>query len=117
MNKNEKQIKPMLCPVCGEFYFPKLFDYEIEFGETPNDVQCFHCGWYYDLEQLADPDLENQSNAMSFNQYKAWYQDKLKENPKYDYSEEHCPPPAPHMCPVCGEYEFPEESSYDICPS
>ena len=72
MNKNEKQIKPMLCPVCGEFYFPKLFDYEIEFGETPNDVQCFHCGWYYDLEQLADPDLENQSNTMSFNQYKAW---------------------------------------------
>ncbi|MCD8036061.1 MAG: hypothetical protein LUE88_01570 [Clostridiales bacterium] len=22
---------------------------------------------------------------------------------------------AKHKCPVCGQYEFPEEGSYDIC--
>ncbi len=21
-----------------------------------------------------------------------------------------------HPCPVCGQYEFPEEDSYDVCP-
>lgn len=21
-----------------------------------------------------------------------------------------------HKCPICGQYEFPEENSFDICP-
>lgn len=116
MNKKEKQIKPMLCPVCGKFYFSELNSDEIELGETPNSVQCSSCGWFYDLEQTNDPDLKNQSNEMSLNEYKVWYQNKVKENPKYDYFEEHIPESIPHKCPVCGEYEFPFECSYDICP-
>ena len=43
-------------------------------------------------------------------------ENKLKENPDYDYSDEHRPAPVPHKCPVCGEYEFPNILSSDICP-
>lgn len=83
MDKNAKQIKPMLCPVCGEFYFTKLDDVDREqLGLTPNTTQCTRCGWFYDLEQVADPNLGNQANEMSLNQYKAWYKGKIKGNPK-----------------------------------
>lgn len=51
MNTKEKQIKPMLCPVCGEFYFSELDENELKFGRKPSDVYCHKCGWHYDLEQ------------------------------------------------------------------
>ena len=71
MDKSLKQIKPMLCPVCGRFYFSELTDVDIEqLRMTPNTTQCSRCGWFYDLEQVANPDLEHESNEMSLNQYK-----------------------------------------------
>ena len=46
MDKNLKQIKPMLCPVCGKFYFSELTDVDIEqLNMTPNTTQCDKCGW------------------------------------------------------------------------
>lgn len=116
MNKNEKQIKPMLCPVCGEFYFTKINRIELELGYKPSDKCCSVCGWRYDLEQTKDPDLKNQANSLSLNEYKADYEKKRSENPDYNYLEMNAPAPARHKCPVCGEYTFEDVDSYDICP-
>lgn len=92
MDTKTKQIKPMMCPVCGRFYFDKLNEDELKAGETPNETQCSRCGWYYDLEQTKDPSLKKQSNEMSLREYKEWYRKKIAENPKWDYFEEHMPP-------------------------
>ena len=117
MDKNLKQIKPMDCPVCDKFYFSKLNDVDIEqLGLTPNTTQCRMCGWFYDLEQVANPNLKHQSNEMSLNEYKEWYKNKIKENPKWEYYQDFIGDPEPHKCPVCGEYEFKDVLSYDICP-
>ena len=117
MDKNLKQIKPMLCPVCGKFYFTELLDFEIEqHGATPNTTQCRKCGWFYDLEQVADPNHKNESNEMSLNEYRAWYKTKIKENRKWEYYLDFIGDPEPHLCPVCGEYEFKDSLSSDICP-
>lgn len=116
MDKTLKQIKPMLCPICGKFYFSELSEDEIDDGETPNTTQCSKCGWFYDLEQVANPDLKNESNKMSLNQYKEWYKQKIKENPKWEYYLDFVGKPEPHVCPVCGEYTFKSILSYDICP-
>ncbi len=116
MDKNQKQIKPMDCPVCKRFYFDELNERELESGETPNEQQCTRCGWYYDLEQLADPNLKNQSNKMSLNEYKEWYKQKRKEKRNWTYYIENMPPKKPVKCPVCGEYTFKNKLDYDICP-
>lgn len=117
MDKNLKQIKPMLCPVCGKFYFSELNDTDTkQLGLTPNTTQCRRCGWYYDLEQLKNPDLENQSNTMSLNQYHKWYKEKTKENKDWQYYLDFIGKPEPHKCPVCGEYTFKDALSSGICP-
>ena len=117
MDKNLKQIKPLLCPVCGKFYFSELTYVAIEqLGMTPNTTQCRKCGWFYDLEQVENPDLEHQSNKMSLNQYKEWYKNKIKENAKWEYYLDFVGDPEPHKCPVCGEYMFKDSLSSDICP-
>lgn len=116
MNKEKKQIKPMICPVCGKFYFSELTDDEIESGESPNSVQCSICGWYYDLEQLENPDLVAQSNELSLNQFIKKYKETIKINPKFVFSEAKHPEAKPHKCPVCGEYSFADKDTYDICP-
>ena len=93
MDKININFKPMMCPICDEMYFsgPNKNSYDEEIEEYLNgEVQCSHCGWIYDLHQA--------------------------ENPDYDYSEEHMPEPKPHKCPICGEYEFADELSSDICP-
>lgn len=113
--KNE-QIKPMLCPVCAEFYFSKLDKVELEMGISPNSIQCRHCGWYYDLEQTNNPDLKDQTNKLSLNEFKKEYLKKIEKNPNYDYFEENMPLPVAHQCPVCNEYTFSDEDSYEICP-
>ena len=114
-----KNFKPMMCPICDEMYFsePNEDSYEEELEEYLNgEVQCRHCGWIYDLNQFENPDSHEGFNKLSLNEYKKEYEEKIKENPNYDYFEEHKPSPKPHKCPVCGEYEFEDEHSYDICP-
>ncbi|MBQ9457933.1 MAG: hypothetical protein IJU64_05475 [Bacilli bacterium] len=107
----------MDCPVCGKFHFSELSDvYTEQLGLRPNDVQCRECGWFYDEEQFANPNLEGRSNQLSLSQYREWYAAKIAENPKWEYYVEQAGDPEPHRCPVCGEYEFGDTLSYDICP-
>ncbi len=113
-----KKFKPMNCPICGEVYFSEpLEDFKEEEMAMYNngEAYCQHCGWVYDLDQAENPTLKEGFNKLSLNEYKEWYANKLKENPNYDYFEEHRPSPIPHKCPVCGEYEFEDENSHDIC--
>ncbi len=116
MANNLKQLKAMSCPVCDNFYFTELTEEELNNGETPNQQQCSMCGWFYDLEQTTNPNLEHKSNEMSLNQYKKWYQNKIIENPNWKYYQDFIGNPEPHKCPVCGEYTFKDTLSYDICP-
>ena len=109
-------FKPMICPVCGKFHFSEPQD-ELDTEEYLNGgARCFKCGWIYDLNQAENPDLKNGFNEMSLVEFKKWYEEKIKDNPNYDYLEENMPAPVPHKCPVCGEYEFEGVNSYDICP-
>lgn len=114
-----KRFKPMICPICGEIYFSEpLEDFKEEEMEKYNNgnVQCQKCGWIYDLDQFENPDSHDGFNELSLNEYKNEYEEKIKVNPNYDYFEEHKPNQTPHKCPVCGEYEFEDDNSYDICP-
>lgn len=106
-----EKFKPMECPVCKKFYFTDLQE-----GDTEDDIFCTECGWGYDLSQVKDPNLKNGRNEMSLNEYKAWYKQQIKQNPKYRYFDQLIPDPVPHKCPICGKYEFEDESSFDICP-
>ena len=103
--------QPMECPVCGKFYFSELQE-----GEDISHLQCSKCGWIYDYEQAVNRDQKSGRNAQSVNEYVQWYQNKLAENPEYDYSDEHRPPKKAHQCPVCGKHMFKERDSFDICP-
>ena len=114
-----KKFKPMPCPICGEIDFSEpLDDFKEEEMEMYQNgrAYCQHCGWIYDFDQYKNPDLKNGFNELSLNEYKKWFENKIKEKPDYDYFDEHLPNPIPHMCPVCGEYEFEDEHSFDICP-
>lgn len=112
------QVEEMLCPVCGKMRFTPLRWDEIYQNITPSDVYCQYCGWHYDHEQNESPDLKNRANSMSLNEYKEWYIKKLFDNPDYCYFDEVTDNyiPVPHKCPVCGKYEFEDESCYDVCP-
>lgn len=103
--------QPMACPVCGKFYFAELQD-----GDDVSRLQCSKCGWLYDYEQAANPELKKGNNVQSVNEYRMWYEKVIAENPKYDYSDEHCPPSEPHQCPVCGKHIFKDRDSFAICP-
>jgi len=119
MDKIVKRFMPMSCPVCDGMYFsgPNKDSYEEEINEyLSGKIQCAHCGWVYDFDQVENPNLKEGFNELSLIEYKEWYANKVKENPDYDYTEENMPAPIPHNCPVCGEYEFPDELSSDICP-
>lgn len=109
----------MLCPVCGEMYFsgPHKDDYEQEIQEYLNgEVQCSHCGWIYELEQIKEPDTYIGFNDKTLNEYKKWYEDKIKENPNYDFLEENLLDPVPYICPICGKHEFETHGYCEICP-
>ena len=112
------QIEKCVCPVCGKFEFEPLAWDDIYCGTTPSDVYCMSCGWHYSPEQEKSTELENGANAMSLKEYRAWYAEKIAVNPNYSYFEEMTENyvPTPHKCPVCGKYEFADESCYDICP-
>ena len=122
MDKIKKRFKPMNCPICGEMYFssPNKFHkdiYEEELKEYLNgEVQCRHCGWIYDLDQFENPDSHEGFNKLSLNEYKKEFEEKIRLNPSYDFLEENKGDPEPHMCPVCGEFEYADILSCDICP-
>lgn len=118
-----KRFKAMDCPICGEFHFSgpnKSLSKEGLEEELANYERgayyCFHCGWIYDLFQAENPDSHDGHNIMSLNEYREWFKAKTAENANYDWWEENKPAPTPHKCPVCGEYEFEDESCNDICP-
>jgi len=113
---NSEQVKSMLCPVCGEFYFSELSQDELDEGVSPNSIQCTHCGWFYDLDQLTDNNLANKTNTLCLLDYKNQYMEKVSLNPKYDYLEENQQKPEAHLCPVCGEHKFKDTSSFEVCP-
>lgn len=112
------QIEEMDCPVCKKMRFAPLRWDEIYCGVTPSDVHCQYCGWRYDLAQTEKPDLKTSANEMSLNEYRAWYAKKIAEDQNYTYFDEMTDQyvPIPHKCPVCGKYEFEDESCYNICP-
>ena len=119
MDKVNKKFRAMICPVCDGMFFsgPRKDSYDKDMEEYVNgEVRCSHCGWIYDLLQADNPDSQDGFNKMSVNEYKQWFTNKIKENPNYDYLEENLPQPTPHKCPVCGEYEFADKLSSDICP-
>lgn len=109
---NVKNYAEMDCPVCHEFHFSELDESDIEIYDF---IQCPHCGWKCDLEQTRDKNLENGTNELSLNKYRAWFKNKLKEDPNYDYQEDNYDPEA-HMCPVCGKHKFSDVGSFEICP-
>jgi hypothetical protein len=114
-----KKFKPMLCPICEGFYFskPSKDNYEEELQEyISGEVQCRHCGWIYELEQVRNPETYIGYNKVTLIEYKKEYEEKIKENPDYDYLNENMPDPVPHMCPVCGKYEIEDYGYSEICP-
>ena len=112
-----KNFKPMECPICHQYYFSDDTDLEKEDPEYEGkeDDYCLHCGWKYDLYQIEHPDEPNLTNELSLNDYKKWFQSRIDENPKYDYTEDNYTM-TPHICPICGKYEFKDTDSHDICP-
>ncbi|MBQ9221488.1 CPCC family cysteine-rich protein [Succinivibrio sp.] len=109
---NLKEFKSMMCPVCGKLYFTKHNDPNVE---NILGYKCHFCGWKYDLDQTEDPNLKNGNNEMSLNEYREWYQEQLKKDPDFDFTESNYQPKA-HICPVCGKHVFTSESSFEICP-
>lgn len=102
----------MMCPVCGKFEFTELQETDLLFRD---EMQCSICGWKYDQRQHEDHDLKNGLNELSLNEYQAWYKQKIKENPDFDFQDENYQAAA-HMCPVCHHYQFEDENSFDVCP-
>lgn len=112
------QIEKSICPVCGKFQFEPITWEDICCGIVPSDIYCMDCGWHYDVHQRENPNLSNGANTMSLNEYKAWYAQKVKDNPEYSFFEEQTENyvPTPHKCPVCAKYDFKDECCHDICP-
>lgn len=107
----------MECPVCHKYYFAEDTELEkMEPGyEGKQDDYCPSCGWKYSLFQAENPDVPGRENELSLVDYIRDYKEKVAIDPDYDYDEEnYCE--EPHLCPVCGRYEFPDSGSFDICP-
>ena len=93
------------CPVCGKYKFKTS-----EEGDC-----CPYCSWCFYADQYLDHDKKGGDNLLSINELKVEYQQKIKENPNYQYrllKYER----GPHPCPVCGKYTFEDFDSHDICP-
>ena len=77
-----------------------------------------HCGWHYSPEQVKSPKSAGGVNELSLEEYRARYAEKVALDPQYSYFEEMTEnyTATPHKCPVCGKYEFKDDSCHDICP-
>lgn len=104
--------KPMLCPVCGKFYFSEPQEGDTDYQDF---FQCSVCGWKYDIKQLANPDAPTDNGGKSLNEYRHWYNEKITTNPTYNFLTENYTP-TPHLCPVCGRHKFRDIDSFEICP-
>lgn len=71
MDKNERQIKPIMCPVCREFVFSDVLSAEI----------CPICGWNDDGFEDC-PDEQSADYLFSFNDHIKWFkkQRELEQN-------------------------------------
>ncbi len=124
---------PFDCPVCGKSKFKnydwllkkdkdiEVYEFDRNTGEKrrvdaieAHFVHCEYCGWVYDIKQVVDYDEIGDRNQKTVNQLKEEYKEKKKKNSKYKY-DDYVEEDVPHKCPVCGEYEFKYENSYDIC--
>ena len=108
-----KKYREMDCPVCDKFYFSRLQKGEVEAYDY---IQCRVCGWISDVDQTDNPNLKGGLNELSLNEYKKEYEAKIAANPDYLFYDYDSYVPQPHICPVCGKYEFEHEASFDICP-
>ena len=115
MGKNIN-IKKILCPVCGKYYFQPLTDGELEEGMKPDDDFCTVCGWNYDEKQLDNFNLKTNLNSKSINEYREWFNKQIQINPKYNYLDSKKQKTSSHLCPICGRHKFKQLYSYEICP-
>ncbi len=114
-----KKYESMLCPVCKNVYFSNISkdNYEEDLKRyNDGEVQCPSCGWIYDLEQVNHPNTYLGYNGITLKEYKKRYEEKIKDNSEYNYFEENMSDFNPHICPICGKYEFAYENSFDLCP-
>lgn len=113
MDKNKKIKFPLICPVCGVGLLYKAKNYG---NYTKTSIDCPYCGAIFDVESLSDYDKKNDIIFLSINDQIKEYEENIKSDPNY-YSKAHYDDTnEPHMCPVCGEYKFPDFASFDICP-
>lgn len=108
---NRAEYKPMLCPVCKDFYFTDLLEDDV----IEEQFQCTQCGWIYSLRQVEDPDWFDPSVKYSLNEYCEMYREKKAANPVYNYTDE-VYKASPHPCPVCGQTTFSDHASFEVCP-
>lgn len=106
---NEMKYK---CPICGKAEFSSENSFEI----------CNHCGWQNDGIQNEDPNFWGGANDLSLKDYRKNYQELLKVDPKYKWSQndkkvefEKMEKNIKHLCPVCNNYYFNELDSHEIC--
>lgn len=105
-----KNYEPIICPVCGNFYFSDLQE-----GDAVEDLYCHRCGWKYDIKQAEKPTLKDGKNEKCVLELRKEYLEKLESNPDYDYLEVTYSA-TEHKCPICGKYTFEDTASFDICP-
>ena len=98
------------CPVCGKHVFK----------ERDDDEVCPVCGWKDSTEQVLRPDKALKENKMSFHDARRMWKEGTPlgefvfDRGKFaDYDNLKN---GEHLCPVCGQYEFEEFGSFDICP-
>ena len=103
--------KPMICPVCNDFYFSEPLESEI----NEERIQCTQCGWLYSLHQVEDEEWFDPSVKYSLNSFRDLYREKKKTDPSYNYADSTYEP-SPHLCPVCGKTSFSDYASFEVCP-
>ena len=98
------------CPVCGKHVFKSRDDDEV----------CPVCGWKDSSEQVLRPNKALKENKMSlYDARRMWKEGTPLDTFRIDtmnIADYDNLKNDEHFCPVCGQYEFEEFGSYDICP-